>query len=216
MTFPDRTYETITLPGSSRTTRYLSTPVDGGAGGSATPDTEQYIVSFVATENTGVATVLVEPGEQGLTDEQLLELLAPRVEYYNGDFELVENPTFVAGEAITIAFYFNLENVPGATGATVRIIEEEFGMTNFETWEYSDEEGYEDDYMSATNYAIFGSGNPDLNTEDVTAVPSTRNGATAYGFDGPEAGTYDFTIAWAFDQLSTPFLQTATATFTAE
>lgn len=217
MTFPDRTYETITLPGSSRTTRYLSTPVDGGSGGSATPDTEQYIVGFVATENTGVATVLVEPEEQVLTQEEILQLLSPSMSYYDGNHDPAAEPTFVAGDGPTVVFFFDMESVPGVTGGTLQVITDEVGMTNLDTWEYSDEEGYEGDYDYATSTSIFGSGNPDLNTEDVIPVAATTNGCALYAFETEVApGEYDIVIEWNFDQLTEPVRQTVTVTFTAE
>lgn len=57
MAYPNRTYGTVTHTGASTTSRFLDSPVNGGAGGSATAATTKFIESFVATEATGVGRV---------------------------------------------------------------------------------------------------------------------------------------------------------------
>lgn len=56
MAFPDRTYDLIYLQGAADATKVLKSPVDGGIDG-ADADGSEYLIGFVATEDTGVGYV---------------------------------------------------------------------------------------------------------------------------------------------------------------
>ena len=61
MAYPNRTYSTVTHAGASTTSRFLDTPVNGGADGASTAGLTKFIESFVATEETGVGNVADTP-----------------------------------------------------------------------------------------------------------------------------------------------------------
>lgn len=61
MAYPNRTFGTVTHAGAAGTSRFLDSPVNGGANGSDEPAKTKFIESFVATEQTGVGHVKTTP-----------------------------------------------------------------------------------------------------------------------------------------------------------
>lgn len=204
MTFPDRTYLDVVLPGAISATNYLVNPADVAV------DEVQHIASFAATEATGTGVVATVSGGFPYSWAQIQDLISAGTTLLDG----FGDPQVSFSGDVNIYWNCDFEAVPGLTGTTLRIVSDDYGIPALDYWEWSEEVGFENDLNSATFFAIFGQGNPDPDGS-VVSVPASANGAYVY-IEGGIAipGTYAVTIEWNADQFDAPITTTANFTIT--